>query len=283
MNKSKNQILTVVIPAHNEEGVILYALTPYKKFVESGCLRLMVICNACTDKTFDVAKSVQFAEVYDEQKKGKFNAINFALSKVENSHVFVQDADTHVDELSVNNLIDFINKNDFGLASPIPRYMDSKSYLVRKYYEFLYLTPAYLKGMVGAGSYLINSCLIPKIWPLPEIIADDGYVKFKLQNYKFDKISNVFISIKQPNDIYSLLKIKTRSRLGNIGLQGLVNTDVKEHRNSFDALISTARENNKYISALVYFALNLLARIRAGSQIKSKKIVWERDDSTRCL
>lgn len=273
--------LTVIIPAYNEESVISDAIRPYEKFVISDSVRLIVVCNSCTDRTFEVASSFSFAEVYNEKKRGKIHAINCGVEKANNSNIFVQDADTKISEDDLSRLINFVESDDFALAAPVPEYNKSQSFLVRKYYEFFYLTPAYKKGMVGAGSYLINRNFVHNVFPLPNVLSDDGYVKFKLHGLKFDKILNVSIAISQPNDIWSLIKIKTRSRLGNLELSRIVNIDVKEHRNQKNGLIKIALENRVFFAAIIYFVVNLVARSRAVFQFGSKITEWERDESTR--
>ena len=68
---------TVIVPAHNEAGVIEDCLNSIIK--QDGIDHLIVACNGCTDNTADIVKtSFPSAICLDIEKPSKVNALNEA-------------------------------------------------------------------------------------------------------------------------------------------------------------------------------------------------------------
>lgn len=94
--------ITVLIPAHNEEGCITETLASLRSQSHPPA-RIVVVADNCTDGTVRLARAarVDVLETLDNDKK-KAGALNQALSQVlpglgENDCVMVMDADTTLD------------------------------------------------------------------------------------------------------------------------------------------------------------------------------------------
>lgn len=88
-----------LIPAHNEAGTIIEAVTSIAEQVD----RVVVVADNCTDDTIDLARGAG-AEVFVTENNAakKAGALNQALSRIlpmlaDDDAVFVQDADSFVD------------------------------------------------------------------------------------------------------------------------------------------------------------------------------------------
>ncbi|MEF1186216.1 glycosyltransferase, partial [Vibrio sinaloensis] len=70
-------MLTVLIPAYNEEKQIGNTLSAYKSFMDR--IQVIVIPNGCIDRTEEISKAVDDRiEVLTLTEGSKVNAINYA-------------------------------------------------------------------------------------------------------------------------------------------------------------------------------------------------------------
>ncbi|MDI6738491.1 MAG: glycosyltransferase [Nanoarchaeota archaeon] len=82
--------LSVIIPAHNEEKCIAETLDAIPNDVET-----IVICNGCTDNTFEIANSAKKPniKVFNIPEKGVSKARNFGARLAKNEKIVFMDAD----------------------------------------------------------------------------------------------------------------------------------------------------------------------------------------------
>jgi len=82
--------------------------------------------------------------------------------------------------------------------------------------------------------------------------------------------------------LLSLIKIKTRSRLGRYQLKDkfseLLSNEAKDFQGAFKSLCFDV---TLWPKLLVYVGVNLISRIRARYQYITKQTKWERDESSR--
>lgn len=273
-------MLNVIIPAYNEARTIGKVIAPYHEFATTGCVKVFVVCNGCTDLTEIEAKKFDFVTVISLSEGSKIKAINHAVSHIKSGHVLVQDADVVVGNESISRIVDFCKQDGWDLAATEVSFNRSSSLLVRKYYKALESSPAFMKGMVSCGNYLVNSRFLDYIFPLPNVIADDGYVKFKMADKTFKKIDGAIALVSQPNDFFSLLKIKTRSKLGNKQLGVLFEKSGTSYKNKASTLIQGILKNAGWFALLLYITVVVVSAVRSKIQA-SNPPEWERDESTR--
>jgi glycosyltransferase involved in cell wall biosynthesis len=84
--------LTIIVPAHNEEKYIAKCLENIPKGFET-----IVICNACTDKTEEIAKKYT-DKVFTLKEKGVARARNFGAKEASNNKLVFIDADIQINE-----------------------------------------------------------------------------------------------------------------------------------------------------------------------------------------
>ncbi len=125
---------TVVIPAWNEEKVILKTLDhllslKFKKF------RIVVIDDGSTDHTFN-----KVIEKYPRNRRlrafkipngGKSNAINYAISRCRSEVIIVQDADTLLNENAIPLLIRHFDNEKIGAVAGNVKVGNRKSLLTK--------------------------------------------------------------------------------------------------------------------------------------------------------
>lgn len=96
VNKSKNHpLITVVVPAFNEEKYLRYCLESLRKQSYRSNLEMIVVDNNSTDKTPQVAKEFG-AEVISEKKQGYVFALKRGMDEAKGEIIAVTDADCEV-------------------------------------------------------------------------------------------------------------------------------------------------------------------------------------------
>ncbi len=96
INKSqKNPLITVVIPAFNEEKYIRHCLESLRKQSYKNNFETIVVDNNSTDKTLQVAKEFG-AKIISEKKQGYVFALKRGMDEAKGDIIAVTDADCEV-------------------------------------------------------------------------------------------------------------------------------------------------------------------------------------------
>ena len=90
--------VSVIIPAYNEESVIENTLKSIPENTQK-----IVICNACTDKTAEIAR--KYAEVIELPKKGVSYARNVGAKMAKHDKLVFLDADIKLDNKTIPSII----------------------------------------------------------------------------------------------------------------------------------------------------------------------------------
>src|SRR4029079_6723731 len=87
--------LTLIIPAYNEEGEIVATLDAAKKYAGSRLREIIVVDNASTDRTGEIARE-HGATVVREDKKGLPHARTAGFLAAKTPLIAYIDADSHI-------------------------------------------------------------------------------------------------------------------------------------------------------------------------------------------
>jgi len=278
-------MISIIIPAHNEEKVIAAALKELMEGVFSGELEVIVVCNGCTDNTTEVVASFGNAvKCIETPVPSKANALNLGDSKASGFPRIYQDADVMLTIETIRQIAQVLQAGKFLAAAPVMR-MDFRnaSWLVRSYYEVWQQLPYIKEGMIGTGVYALSEEGRKRFDTFPQIIADDGYIRALFKTDERTSVTSCYSLVRAPNDLSSLLKIKTRSRLGRYELKKkfpeLLGNEEKNYSNATLELL-----NKIYLwpNLAVYLYVNLKARFNAKKYARNQGFTgWERDESSR--
>jgi len=276
---------TVIVPAHNEAGVIENCLNSIIQ--QSDVDHLIVACNGCTDDTVAIVQQkFPSAICLEIQKPSKVNALNEAERVAKKMGIrypiFYIDADTQLSKNCIQHIIHTLENSQVLLAAPTPIINTSKSsWLVKKYYQIWINLPYIKEGVIATCSYIITKQGRQRFDKFPNLINDDGYVRCHFNKNEISNIVGTEIYIQAPRDIFSLIKIKTRARLGNMELSRTQQCPVKEAKDYGNVMLSRLL-SREFIPAVFYIVIALIIRVRSALQLKQlHNYKWEKDLSSR--
>jgi len=275
---------TIIIPAYNEEKNISECLTPFLDYAGEEGLEVIVVCNGCKDSTADVVKKLSHKFICLETDiPSKTNALNLGEQYANYYPRVYLDADVVISIDAVKALIHSLEASNYFACSMIPRMNTSRSsWFVRGFYDVWLSLPYCKAGMIGSGVYALSEKGRARFDKFPDVIADDGYVRCLFKEGERAVVKEHHSNVTAPKNICSLIKIKTRSRLGGYQLRDkfpeLMSNEFKDYRGAFNKLIFDYKMWPKLI---IYIGVNFISRIRANFQYVTKQTRWERDESSR--
>jgi exopolysaccharide biosynthesis WecB/TagA/CpsF family protein len=272
----------VIIPAYNEAMVIQRTLAPLSRVAVEGFIELIVVCNGCTDKTADVARSVSGVRVTELEQSSKPAALNAGDEAATLWPRLYLDADVQISAEAVLAVLDRLAEGDVLVASPESKYdWRSASALVRSYYRAWDRIRLHkLMTMWRAGAYGLNEKGHARFGAFPAIIGDDLYVDTRFDAHEKAVVPTAPSVRKTPDNAKSLLAILRRQHRGVAELLARERgSDTRVRDTSLDtavAVVATIRGPQSAVDALVYLVISLAKR-----SPNRRSQAWERDESSR--
>ncbi len=277
--------VSIIIPAFNEEFSISYTLNALKSLLTSHEAQIIVVCNGCTDNTATVINNISSEIVCLQTEIGsKSNALNLGDAAAKFFPRIYLDADIILSAEAVNAMVEMLqNPSVFATSAEAKMQMAESSWMVRAFYDIWLRLPYCKAGMIGTGVYALSEQGRKRFDKFPAIIADDGYVRCLFTDEERPPTVNAYAIVKAPKDLYSLIKIQTRSRLGRYELKEkfphLLSNETKNYSQAIKSLCLNFR---LWFKIAIYVSINLISRLRANYQYANKQTtVWERDESSR--
>lgn len=274
---------SIIIPAHNEENVIEACLRPLVDMAKHQEYEVIVVCNGCTDNTAHRVRELSKDIICIETAKAsKTNALNVGDEIARSFPRFYLDADVVLPGETVSAVIRVLDCGYLAAAPEVKMNLDGSTVFVKAFYDVL-LSLTYVRaGMIGAGVYALSRHGRDRFTYFPEIIADDGFVRCLFTESERGLARGYYSIVNAPKNLFALIKIKTRSRLGRYELKKkfpqIINNEEKNYNGAIKGIILDVKLWPKMI---VYLFVNIITRIRAANQMKNGMAHWERDESSR--
>lgn len=272
---------SVIVPAHNEATVIRACLDSLLK--QAGVDRIIVACNGCTDTTAAIVQQ-EYPQVtcLDIPMPSKVNALNEAEKQVLSWPVFYIDADTKLSEGAVQTITEVMSQGRLLLAAPEPVIDTSRSsWLVQQYYKVWLSLPYIREGVVATCSFVISAEGRQRFTHFPNVINDDGFVRCQFAANERGNVPHTQVFISAPQNLKSLIKIKTRARLGNMQLAA-ANLCTQAQAKPYTQIMRAKLLSKDFIAVSIYLVIASIIRLRAKQQFKHlANYRWETDHSSR--
>ncbi len=287
----------IIIAAYNEASVIKDTLASLHTNGAINHYQLLVVCNGCTDETDSVIRT-HFPHVlrFNLTHPSKALAIRYAESLNPGFPRIYLDADITLTALNAHTLIELAkSQKQPCLLIPSSDLISTHSTaLVKSYYRTWYKTPHVQQSGFGAGTYVINKIGRDGFGEWPELIADDAFVRLQFASDHVNVTQKAKVAVKAPKTLWSLIKVKSRSKLGNLELNAYmsqnssqqlesnsVNKPPQRIANSGVSEQSVTSISYKWYDKGVYLTINLVALMMAKWQFLTGYRTWQRDESNR--
>ena len=276
-------MISIIIPAHNEEAVIERCLAVLLNGAEPSELEIVVACNGCTDHTADRARGfgppVQVIEIQQSSKTAAINAAERVATAFPRLYI---DADV-VLPLSGARAVAATLNNGYLLASPVADTdLSASSPAVRAFYD-VWLRLPYNRVMVGTGVYALSETGRARFGEFPPIIADDGFVRSRFTPEERVAVPEARVRVVAPRTLAGLVRVKTRSRLGGYELaQKYPRPGTADRKRLWSAVKSLPWGGGLPWRVAVYLWVNLVVRLGAASRLRNGQLrQWDRDHLSR--
>lgn len=279
-------MISVIIPVHNEEAVLARCLHAITDGADTAQLQVVVACNGCSDRSASIAKSFPFpVQVVVTDEASKPMAWNQGEQLARGFPRFYVDADVTITWSAIRKVALALEDPAVLAAAPqIEIDLSGASALVRAYYRIWLQLPYARSDMIGSGVFALSQAGRSRFGRFPDLIADDEFVRRCYRAGERFAVPGCSFTVFAPRDLASLIRIKTRSRLGRVQLRraALGPSSREDNASSLTAVVALARRPSNWGALGVYLAVTLwtrwLARRRAAG---GDFAAWGRDDSSR--
>jgi Glycosyl transferase family 2 len=207
---------SVVIPAHNEVERLGALLRSLQLASTRRPLRIVVVCNGCTDATEEIARSFEGVEVLVTTLPAKHAALNAGDDVA--GDVFPRlyvDGDVRIDPRSVCELVSALDTDAPRAAGPSTRYdLTMSPWLVRAFVRTGERLPFnefwHASHLQGRGLYGTSRAGRARFERFPAVRSDDGFVDLLFDDAERTVLTRAFVELAGPTTVGELLRSQTR-------------------------------------------------------------------------
>jgi glycosyltransferase involved in cell wall biosynthesis len=211
MSVSQPAIASVVIPAHNEEAVVLRCLGTLLRDARPGELQVVVVANGCTDRTADLVRASGLpVDVIETEVGSKPLALNRGDAAVDAFPRFYLDADVEMNIDAVRKIVARLGRGDVQAAGPHMVFeMSRRPWSVRAYYDVWQRLPHATTGRLG-GAYAVSRTGRARFDEFPSVTADDLFVQDLFAPNERAEVDGAEFVVHAPYSLRGLIRIKAR-------------------------------------------------------------------------
>jgi glycosyltransferase involved in cell wall biosynthesis len=271
---------SVIIPAHDEAGVIQRCLDALFAGTEPGALDVVVVCNGCSDDTAARARSaghaVRVLEIEQASKPAALRAGDAATGAFPRLYL---DADVVLPGSAARRVLQRLADGAVAARPPI-RYDSSRSSAaVRRYYRARARVPAVMRSLWGAGVCGVSAAGRSRFGEFPDVVGDDLWLDRQFAADEVEIVDCEPVVVVVPRRSRDLVHTLRRTYRGKAPMR-----DDRTRKTTAFALrdLSTLAGSSAggALDAATYVAFAAGARLAvAGRPNRGER--WERDASSR--
>ena len=294
-------MLTIIIPAHNEQSVIpdcLQSLLEQRldqRPVEQkeqqpeqrragNHIEVIISANGCTDATVSICQSFQPAfenkgfsfQVLETSNGNKIDALNLADSKAAYSSRLYLDADVILEPALLRQALILIDNPQPVYFSGTLSIPSSESFFSNAYSKIWIALPYIRDAVTGIGCYGVNPAGRALWEHFPAIHSDDKYVRL-LFSYDQCKKTSATYQWPVPQGLLTLIKVRARWIKGTRQLRSSFPVLYKNHSGRFKTDTKSLKTMiSDPVSTLVFIFVYTIAAALASLGQKNPQLKWTR-------
>ena len=277
---------TVILPAHDEEATIGRALAAMGAGRDLSHRQIIVACNACADRTAEVARAAApAAEVFEMAEGGKWRALNAAMERARHDIVFIVDADVEVSAAALAAMAEVLAGGEIWAVSPAVEFdMAGTDFWVRAYYRVFSRHPYMHNGVGGCGVYGLSAEGRRQIGRFPPVTSDDGYARVMLDRSRQLRLKQaadgtpVVSKVRPPRRLGELLKAEARWRNGDRELRSEAGA-LPSRKRIVPGMVRRGMVHPLDFAA--YGLIKVMGRVLARLRPNNTDAAWHKDETSR--
>ncbi len=278
-------MISVIVPAHNEEKVIDRCLRTLTRGAREGELEVIVVANACRDATAEIARRIGApVRVTETPVASKAQSLNLGDQLAKGSTRIYVDADVEMDLQAVRELAESLARGEALVVSPKMRLdLDGSSRLVRAYYRVWQQMPYYQAGVIGSGVYALSAAGRARFERFPDVFSEDEFVRLMVAPDERRMLESCQFTVRAPRTLRDLVRVRARWLTANRQLlRQYPRLRANERKNYASSLRRIMTTPSLWPCVPVFVFVRLAAELLRLRQIMlGRRVTWTRDESTR--
>ena len=286
----REQLASIVIPAHNEAEVIGRCLDALFTGVEPGELEVIVVCNGCVDETAALARSSGHpVRVIELKTASKATALREGDTAARTFPRLYLDADVVLSGSSARKVAERLNAGAVAARPPVVYSSGQSTAPVRRYFRARSKMPSLLGALWGAGVYGLSAAGRARFGAFPDVTADDLWVNLLFEDDEVEIVDCEPVVVTVPRRTRDLMCVLRRTYKGKaengLGFSG--------DNRARETTLTTLRDLRRVaasgpgaaLDAATYaaFAARVRVGLALGTAVGAGTVAerWERDESSR--
>jgi glycosyltransferase involved in cell wall biosynthesis len=284
MNVILGEVVTVIVPAHNEARVLGRLLGQIVSGAGPGDLDVIVEANGCTDDTAQIAVGygpmIRAISIPVPSKREALTVGDQAATGFPRLYV---DADVELGYSDIRTLELALQRP--GVLAVAPQRvlaLNGRPRLVRWYYELWARLPEVRNGLFGRGVIGVSAAGYARIAALPPLLADDLAVSLAFAPDERLIVEEARAVVHVPRTLGDLLRRRVRAETGVAQVERTEGAPPSTARTRPSDLMSiVVHEPRMAPHVLLFLAVAVVARSRSRRAMRKQDLTWLRDESSR--
>lgn len=277
-------MVSIVIPAHNEERVLPRLLDRLLDGADESELDIVVVANGSTDGTADVARRVPGVRVVETPVAGKGHALSLGDDAVSSFPRLYVDADVELAIDGVRALAEAVQRPGILAAGPTRELpMTGVSLWVRWYYDVWQRVPGVSDELFGRGVIAVSAQGHERLEGWADVMSDDLLAAMTFERSEIAVVPAATVVIRPPRTYVDLVRRRTRAVTGNAMLDATPRaTRRRPPRTGLRDLARIVRaEPSLAPRAVVFAGTAFVVRLGSRRAVRHADTTWLRDESSR--
>jgi hypothetical protein len=278
-------MISIIIPAYNEADTIGRALTPLVTGAKPDEIDVIVVCNACTDNTAEVARRYGSpVRVIETETPGRANAFNIGEKAAGDVFPrFYIDADVVISLETVRALARRLADGKVLAVAPRGQIDTSaSSWAVRWYFDIASLLPSGEDGFGRSGVYGLSREGRSRFGEFPVVMgADDAYTRIHFNAREAETVQTLAATAMPPLTFKTLVAVRTRVRHGHLEVARQVPDLWRQNwQSNLQRPPSLVRRITLWPKLILYGYVTIVARLQARRRLRDRDQLWVRAERT---